>query len=168
MAGELPKKLSDLVTAIAFAYSRHMSETSVPMLLPDGPVECCGQLTTYIGGVRGPMAGSVAVHFHCTTCGERIAEIVPAGPSLPNESKCWSCGGARDDDACAECGLPIGNLDAIAVFVRTRSDVSDVAGGLLQRGFYRTGLALLHCAALLRPDDERVRAMRDPLLAGTR
>jgi hypothetical protein len=137
----------------------------VPMLTPDGPIACCGGPMRYLGGTRGPMAGSIAVVFQCDACGKRAGDIVPLGPRLPDRTRCWSCGAARDASGCTECGLPADALDALAAFVACAAAPALVARRLLEAGYYRTGLAMLHCAVEIKPFDPEVRAMLDPLFA---
>ncbi len=137
------------------------------MVAPDGPVTCCGMETHYLSGQRGPMPGSLSVMFQCDTCGKRTAEIVPLGPRLPSATRCWSCGAARDRaGSCTDCGLPAHQLDALAQFVSRLAEPALVAARLLEAGYYRTGLAILHCAvATAAGPDAAVREMLDPLFA---
>jgi len=139
----------------------------VPILSPDGPVVCCGKQTHYLGGQRGPMPGSISVMFQCDMCGKRAADVVPLGPKLPHSSRCWSCGAARDRaGSCTDCGLPADQLDALATFVSRLAEPAPVAARLLHAGYYRTGLAILHCAvATAARPDPAVREMLDPLFA---
>jgi hypothetical protein len=111
------------------------------------------------------MPGSIAVMFSCDRCKKTLADVVPLGPREPRGTLCWSCGGPRNKTGCTECGLLADALDAVAAFVRTSSDPATDARSLLERGYYRTGLAILHCAAGLRPDDARIGVLREPLIA---
>lgn len=137
------------------------------MLTPDGPVMCCGKPTHYVGGQPGPTRGSIAVVFQCATCGKRSIDIVPLGPRLPDRNRCWSCGAARDRaGSCTDCGLPANQLDALAAFVSRLAEPAPVAARLLHAGYYRTGLAILHCAvATVAKPDPAIREMLDPLFA---
>lgn len=140
------------------------SMASLPLLLPDGPLTCCGQPAIYVHGIKGSLPRSLMVVFQCTVCQKTLGDLVPAGPAVPRGALCWSCGAARDRTGCTDCGLAAADLDALAAYVRNAVDPASDARGLLERGYYRTGLAILHASAALRPDDVAVGALRDPLL----
>lgn len=136
------------------------------LLLPDGPIDCCGGPTSFRGAQPGPASNACTVFFSCPRCQRTTGDVVPLGAPRPTEGHCWSCGGARDAALCSDCGLPAEQLDRIAAFVRSDPDPAAQAVSLLERGYYRTGLALLHCVTALKPADPHGQGMRRVFIAG--
>lgn len=132
----------------------------VPYLLPDGPIVCCGGPASFDGASAGEVAGRCRVRFACAACGRREVVEVPVGPRVYQAGRCPSCGDAWSGSACRGCGLVADAAARLESFVREQAFPAVVASGLLSKGFYRTGLALLHLASVAFPQDMAVANLR--------